>query len=339
MNFLKPFAAWVIALRANLFGWARFKLTLLYLIIITVIVLIFSILFYYTILDAVQVNLATTVTDALFQSVIMQDVSERSRNLIIVGDLLILLVAAILSYVLAGKTLQPIQTAMQLQRQFTADASHELRTPLTILKTNLEVALQHRTLSNHQLRNMMQSDLEEVNRLVHITEQLLTLLKQTDATTSLQLTPVMLNTTCQHVLQKLQLVAQQNHITLMLAKSDSGIILANPSAIEAILFNLLQNALDYTPADGKITVTIEQHGQSMHLQVQDTGCGIAAEHLPHLFNRFYKVDQARNYKIGGAGLGLAIVKNLVQQQSGVIQVNSIVGVGTTITVIWPLYTI
>lgn len=327
--------AWVIALKANVFWWARFKLTLLYVLIITVIVSLFSILFYYTILDAIEANLAQSLADPFFQVVIFRDVSERARNLIIIADGLILILSAILSYFLAGRTLRPIQTAMQLQHQFTADASHELRTPLAILKTDMEVALRQTNWQVADLHRILRSDLEEVNRLARLAEQLLFLLKREDTSIIEAKQPIDLSEVAQHIVQKLQLIAAHKRITLQLTVADPGSVSGNRSQLEAVLLNLLQNALDYTPSSGRISVQVLAQVGTMQLVVQDSGSGIPQADLPHLFKRFYKADKARNYKVGGAGLGLAIVQAIVQEHQGTITIASVVSQGTTVTVHLP----
>lgn len=326
---------WGIALKANVFTWARIQLTALYLLIITVIVFLFSVLFYYTILDAIQANLAQTLADPLFKALIIEDVSNRAWNLIIVGDGLILSIAATLSYFLAGKTLRPIQTAVHLQRQFTADASHELRTPLTILKTDMEVALRQTEFQPEKIRALLRSDLEEVNRLARLAEQLLLVLKNDGLFSPNNATEIVLATVTDHVVQKFQVLAKEKQIHLTLHQKDMGTMLGTIHQVEAIILNLLQNALDYTPAHGSVHVAVQAEPTLLRLTVRDTGIGIASEDLPHLFQRFYKADKARNYKIGGAGLGLAIVHNLVQQHHGKITIQSTAGVGTTVTVLFP----
>lgn len=328
---------WVTALKVNIFVWAKLKLTLLYLLIIAVIITAFSILFYYTILDSIQTNLARTFMDKFFQEIIIHDISGRTRHLIIIGDMLILVIAVTLSYFLAGRTLRPIQTAMQLQQQFTADASHELRTPLTILKTDMEVALRQPDFQPAAMRQLLQSDLEEVNRLARLAEQLLTLFKHGDTTVVEPAAAVDVRDVANRIVQKLQAVAVQKQIILTMAVAETGIVLGHRHELEALLLNLIQNALDYTPAHGTIQICVTSQSTTLQLIVRDSGSGIAPEDLPHLFQRFYKTDKTRNHTIGGAGLGLAIVHAIVRQHHGDITIDSAPDKGTTVTVTLPRY--
>lgn len=337
-TFWKRCVAWVTGLRSNIFVWARLKLTLLYLLVMILILGVFSFLFYYSILEAIERNVARTFMDPLFQTIIIQNMSQQTRTLILVGDAVIFLTAAFSSYFLAGRTLRPIQDTMQLQQQFTADASHELRTPLTILKTDLEVALRQIDFQPHLTRSLLESNLEEVNRLVRLAEQLLSSLKDENSMNRQTVKPVVLSDIVRHMVQKLRTLAQEKRVNLSLEQARGGYVLGIQEQLEAVILNVVQNALDHTPPGGQVQVSVISEPHSLKLIIQDSGNGIPPADLPFIFERFYKADKTRESGRGGAGLGLAIVREIVQRHQGSIHVDSVVGQGTTIHMEFPRQT-
>lgn len=335
--FWQQYGAWVTALQTNLFVWARIKLTLLYLLVTTVIIGVFSLVFYYYILEAIQINIARTFMDEFFQAIIIQNVSQRTRNVILFGDFFILLIATATSYFLAGKTLRPIQKVMQLQQLFTADASHELRTPLTILKTDIEVSLRQIDFQAAPVRQLLESNLEEVNRLARLSEQLLLLLKSEGTPAESVKKAIILQNVVNHIIQKLQAVANEKHIRLTSQTADIGVLVGSREQIEAVLLNVIHNALAHVPNEGGIEVSVVSNPTALELTVRDSGSGIDPQDLPYVFQRFYKADKSRNPTQGGAGLGLAIVHEIVEQHHGQIHITSTLGKGTIVTVQFPRY--
>ena len=132
-------------------------------------------------------------------------------------------------------------------------------------------------------------------------------------------------------------MAEKRHQTLVLSLQDECDMYADRTKLQQVVYNLMENAFKYTQDGGKVTVTLQKSGCDAVLKVKDNGPGIAAEHLPHIFDRFYRVDKARSREAGGTGLGLAIVHQLVMLHGGEIHVESEVGKGTTFTVELPLH--
>jgi two-component system OmpR family sensor kinase len=236
--------------------------------------------------------------------------------------------------------LDRIQTAFNTQRRFIADASHELRTPLTAIRGNLDVL-------NRQANSRNSSpdpdyvealaDLRrESSRMGRLLEDLLTLARA-DAMSSfdsLRLRPCLLDELAAEVLRTASTLARGQRLEL---ESPSSLtVLADPDRLQQLLLILVDNALLHTPADGTVTVSISQSGDEALIAVSDTGPGIAPEHLPHLFDRFYRVDDARARISGGTGLGLAIAKAIAQSHHGDILVDSVVGKRSTFTVHLPV---
>lgn len=234
--------------------------------------------------------------------------------------------------------LERIADSFNRVRQFTGDASHELRTPLAILKGETEVAMRWAK-GEEELRATLASNLEEIDRMERITEDLLYLAKSETGEFRLTLARFSLN----DMLQDLYLVGNTLgdpkgiQVTLWLNVNEEVFIVADQMHLHRALLNLVTNAVKYTPDGGKVELSLDLgEDDAARICVRDTGIGIPEEHLPHIFERFYRVDEARNRSIGGTGLGLAIVKAIVTAHQGTIVVTSIPNRGSEFVVRLPL---
>jgi heavy metal sensor kinase len=225
-----------------------------------------------------------------------------------------------------------IQRVVEGQRRFVADAAHEIQTPLTALKGNLEVAFR-KTRNATEYRDILISNLGAVERLINLCRSLVTLarLAGQDAFTSAQ-PPVLLQPVLQELIDELTVLAQDRGITLALDVELALAVPVNKEQLQRVFFNLLDNALRHTPPGGVITVRAESDNDRTIIVVSDTGEGIPADHVPHIFERFYRADSARSRESGGVGLGLAIVKEIVETHHGEITVSSDLGRSTTFTI-------
>jgi heavy metal sensor kinase len=222
-------------------------------------------------------------------------------------------------------------------RQFTGDASHELRTPLAILKGETEVALRWAK-DPEELRRTLESNLEEIDRMGRILEDLLLLAKSEAGELRLTLTTFSLSDMLQDLYLQGRTLAEPKGIdfTLQLQVAEEVHLRGDELQLHRMLLNLISNGVKYTPPAGRVTLSLETRGEQAVVAVADSGIGIAEKHLPHIFDRFYRVDEARNREVGGTGLGLAIVKSIVEAHDGRIEVASIPGRGSTFTVHIPL---
>jgi len=216
-------------------------------------------------------------------------------------------------------------------RRFTADASHELRTPLTALRTEVEVAL-GKSLSLAEHRHLLGDILEELVRMSRLTDQLLTLSRRDAGVEHLTLEPLDLHSLVAGVVDAMQVLAEAKGVLLRLDGKGSVQVAADGGRLRQVFINLLDNALKYTPEGGTVAVRVEQQGQEATVVVEDTGIGIPPEHLPCIFDRFYRVDRARSRAEGGTGLGLSIARSIVVAHGGTIELASTSGRGTTCTV-------
>jgi heavy metal sensor kinase len=232
--------------------------------------------------------------------------------------------------------LDRLEAAHTTQQRFTADASHELRTPLTVLRGEIEVALR-KPRSAEEYREVLVSNKEEIERLSRLTENMLALahVDVGDGITQRELVNV--SELCSNVASRLQNLATERQITLHHEDTTTEPLSVNGDriALERVMLNLVENAVRYSPAGENVTVRVSKSPPWIEIQVIDTGGGIAPEHLPHLFERFYRVDKARSRVHGGSGLGLSIVKALVEAHDGSVSVTSQIGHGSTFTVRLP----
>lgn len=219
-------------------------------------------------------------------------------------------------------------------RRFTADASHEIRTPLTAIRTETEVALrQPLTVSEYQ--NLLGSILEECDRLGHLTDQLLTLAREDAGSKGAAREVVDLAALVQDVAETLRPVAENKGLRLHSETNGPMLVSGDNLGLRQVFFNVLDNAIKYTSPGGDVTVQLNQRDGEAVVTIRDTGIGIPAEHLPHVFDRFYRVDKARSRAEGGTGLGLSIARSTVVAHGGRIDLISAPGQGTTCTVSLP----
>ena len=218
-------------------------------------------------------------------------------------------------------------------RYFSADAAHELRTPLTILKGELEVALRSSP-AEEEYRRVLASCLEEVDRLSALVEDLLFLARSDSGAVNRPQTPVNLAEVLNDITPALQVLADAAGVFFSVVSSPTLWVQGNAPMLFRLMFNLGENAIKYTPAGGKVTITLSQHGQAAVLEVQDTGPGIAPEEQARIFDRFYRGDRARSR--GGTGLGLALARSIVLLHNGQMTVESQFDQGSCFRVVLPL---
>ncbi len=226
-----------------------------------------------------------------------------------------------------------LEAAYEQQRRFTSDASHELRTPLTRIKTSTSMALSEERSAPEYRKALVIAD-RAANGMQRIIEDLLLLARSDAGRLALRLETRDMAEVVRYALAQLPEDAA-GRITLDLPEEPLP-VRADVPHLARVFVNLLENALHYTPAEGEIRLTAHRRDGLVRVTVSDTGCGIAPEHLPHLFERFYRVDAARNRREGGTGLGLAISKSLVEAHGGILTADSEPGRGATFTVSLPL---
>jgi heavy metal sensor kinase len=220
-------------------------------------------------------------------------------------------------------------------RRFTADASHELRTPLTAIRTEVEVALAKPLgLTEHQ--QLLGSILEECDRLTRLTDQLLALAREDVRAARQAQERIDLVALVGEVAETMRPLADAKGLHVRVEASGVAAVCGDPARLREVFFNLIDNGIKYTPEGGEVGVRVDHNGLEAAVTVRDTGIGIPPEHVPHVFDGFYRVDKARSRAEGGTGLGLSIASSIVAAHGGRIELASTPGQGTTCTVRLPM---
>jgi two-component system heavy metal sensor histidine kinase CusS len=215
--------------------------------------------------------------------------------------------------------------------QFSADLAHELRTPIANILGEAQVALS-RDRASHEYREVIESSIAECERLSGIVDNLLFVARVDAAREPIERTRFDARAAVEKIATFYQAIAEDHHVAI--SCSGEGQIYADPALFERAVGNLVDNALRFTPKNGSIQIALSDHDADFEIAVSDNGCGIASEHLPRVFDRFYRAESARGSD--GAGLGLALVKSIVELHGGSATIESKFGRGTTVKLTFPL---
>ncbi|MEM9163766.1 MAG: HAMP domain-containing sensor histidine kinase [Cyanobacteria bacterium P01_F01_bin.4] len=275
------------------------------------------------------------------------EVSKPSRQLIIdlsFWSATAIVATAAIGWLLSGLAMAPVRDSYQQLKQFTADASHELRNPIAVIQTNVQVALSDPEPDVDFQQDQLQVIERLTRRLGRLVDNLLFLTRQDSGLVPMQRDPIDLATLLNEVVEEQQAIAQEKHIILSYQPDNSVQypLSGDRDQLIRLFTNLIANALLYTPSEGSIQVGLHPTklpgGLTYQVKIQDTGIGIDAEALAHVFDRFYRVDPARSRRSergDGSGLGLAIAKAIVTNHQGQIHISSKPDVGTTVKVLLP----
>jgi two-component system sensor histidine kinase CiaH len=332
---------------------ATVKLTLWYLGIIVLLSALFSVALYRessTQLDenaAHQRNAITRLplplefeqrrTDFL-QTLDNQLDQDRQRIILrlLVLNLATLLLGGAASYLLARRTLRPIEDSLEAQGRFTADASHELRTPLTAMRAEIEVALRQKQLTPAEARELLGSNLEEIAKLEALSASLLKLAHNGGELDPGAITNVPVADIFAEATKRFEKLAAERGVQVEATSGPQTVAGDRDSLVELVAI-LLDNAIKYSPADATITLASDLTAHSVRLSVADHGAGIAAADIEHIFDRFYRADRSRSKDhVNGYGLGLSIAKRIVDLHHGTITVDSVPDKGSTFRVKLPM---
>jgi heavy metal sensor kinase len=232
--------------------------------------------------------------------------------------------------------LDRIETSVKRITQFTADASHDLRTPLALIRTNAELALR-RPRSESEYQESLCRILATSEETTELIEKLLMLARADANVAQFRLEPVSLYPVLQHVAQKANVLALGKGIAFSQSVVPySHTVMGEEAALERLFLSVLDNAVKYTPAGGQVSLGFRLANGRAAIEIADSGIGIEAKDLPHVFERFYRADQVRSRETRGSGLGLAIAKWIVERHAGSIALQSEAGQGTRVTINIPL---
>lgn len=333
-----------------MFQSARIKLTAWYLLIIMLISIVFSVAFY---------NVATLELQRIIRRAEMEQFRgnnlflppylrnfpsveelEQSKNnlkiMLIIINGVILVLAGGAGYILAGRTLQPIQNMVDEQNRFITDASHELRTPLTALRSEMEASLLENNLTDTKAKKLVESNLEEVNNLQLLSDNLLQLVQYQTNNKKNEFQKISLLQVVEDALKKVTSLAKAKKIIIN-NEIDDIILYGNSQSLIQLFIILFDNAIKYSPKESSIFLTSKKLDHAISIEVTDQGMGIDKKDIPHIFNRFYRADKSRTKSdIPGYGLGLAIAKKITEEHQGTIRVKTKVNKGTTFILHFPL---
>ncbi len=228
-----------------------------------------------------------------------------------------------------------LDASFQQVRRFSADASHELRTPLTVMRGETELALR-RPRSAEDYRLVLESSLEEIDRVSRIVDDLLFLSRADLGQVPMQSAPVRLDTLLQDIQQQASVLGQDRQIQVTAGPLEPVTVLGDELRLRELLLNLVDNAVAYSKPGGTVELRLTQDRKEARLTVADSGIGIPPEERARIFDRFYRTDAARAHSKKGTGLGLAICKWIAESHKGRIEVESAAGEGSRFTVILPL---
>ncbi|MEI1377717.1 HAMP domain-containing sensor histidine kinase [Nostoc sp. UHCC 0926] len=250
------------------------------------------------------------------------------------GIIITLVLSSIGGILLTRQAMQPIEESFQRLKQFTADASHELRSPLMAIKINAELPLEYPEEIGPKDAEKFQAIASATNQMTRLTEDLL-MLARTDRVSNQNRDTLNLTSILENLIQLYKPQAEAKQINLTSQLIGNLQLIGDSVQLTRLFTNLVENALHYTPSGGVVEIKISRVGSQLYVNVQDTGVGIAPEHIDKVFERFWRADQSRSYWSGGSGLGLAIAQAIVQNHSGLISVTSQLGVGSCFTVRLP----
>jgi len=225
-----------------------------------------------------------------------------------------------------------------VRRDFVANVSHELKTPITLIKGFVETLQQGALENREETERFLKIMAKQVDRLNAIIEDLLSLsrLEQASGKPEIALEKISLRRILESAICDSELKAREKNTAIQLNCTNEPEVLANPDLLGQAVLNLVDNALKYSEPNSKIEIEVLENEAEIVISIQDWGCGIDSSHLPRLFERFYRVDQARSRQLGGTGLGLAIVKHIAQAHKGSVSVKSTLGKGSRFSIHLPI---
>jgi two-component system, OmpR family, sensor kinase len=235
-----------------------------------------------------------------------------------------------------NRMIERLEESFQQINRFSADASHELRTPLTVLQGELESIARNSSNLPAEIRDTIGSALEETHRLTKIVENLLAISRLEAGDARKQRERLDFAELARNTADQMRLLAEEKHIHLDCNGAEAVEVDADPARLKQVVVNLLDNAIKYTPESGRVSISVMKQDGRAVFEIADTGIGISPDDLPHIFDRFYRADEARSRQMGGTGLGLSIVRSICLAHEGQVKVESIEGQGSVFHIQLPL---
>ena len=256
--------------------------------------------------------------------------------LIVSGGIISVVGIVLAGFLLAKRAMFPIQAAWEKQQQFVSDVSHELRSPLTGIYSNAELMLRYPDKCIRDECHRINTIMQEAKRMTKLIASLLTLARSDSGKSDLRLGLINLSNMVNEVLDHFEVFKELHSVRLAAHIEPNVEVIGDKDRLHQLLVILLDNAFKFTPAGGQVAVDCRIVNKQALISVCDTGVGIVPEHIPRIFDRFFRGDKSRSRNAGGTGLGLAIAKWIVEKHGGKIVVKSAVGTGTNFIVSFPI---
>jgi signal transduction histidine kinase len=332
------------------FKEAKIKLTIFYSILFLVLFWVFSFGLYFWISNSFGENYISQVqeqkqvgqfegefddkNEEMLLNIAGEVAITKLRNMLLILNGGFLIIIPVVAWVLTRRTLTPVQEIHEQQKQFVSDVSHELRTPLSIMSGEIEIALRKSRKTNEYIQ-VLTSSKQELGHLIGLVENLLFLAREDQKAISLQSEKVDLTDILNNVISTLKEKINKKKIIIKLKPADESItIIGQASMLRQLFFNIIDNAIIYTPENGKVNIALSTNTNHVIIKVKDTGIGITPQEQKKVFERFYRVGSSRS-QTKGYGLGLAICQSIVRIHKGYINIASKLGKGTTVTIYLP----
>jgi len=332
-QFVELVTKWKVGNNTDEFFWARIRLTFYYSLTAVVILGGSSIMLYNTILS----NLSTSIWDTVPDDTIAQAIADRAQDILLnrflTIDIAIVFLVVILGYLLTYKTLEPIKLNMKKQKRFIADASHELRTPIAVIISGLEVNLNNKKLDLIAAKKTLEDTLNEMREFSKLSNNLLDISKY-DTAIQIEYEPVRMDELVKSIIEKNKNIAFDKEIKIESKIELPAIVKGNKIELGRVIYNILDNAIKYTPKGGEIVVSDKISSNRYIITISDSGCGISKDIIDKIFDSFFRGDVSRN--TNGAGLGLTLSKKIVENHKGTISIKSIENKGTNVIISLPI---
>jgi len=325
---------WKASFKRDEFFVARLRLTFYYSLTAIIILGGSSLILYNVILS----NLTQSINENILlgpdiSQAILDNAQDILRSRFLTIDAILIFFIIILGFLLTQKTLQPIKTNMEKQKRFIADASHELRTPVAVAISGLEVTLSNKNLDLPLAKKTLENTLVEMRDFSLLSNHLLDISKY-DAQVKFKHEPFSINELVKSIGEKMRHLAKDKSINLIMKLEFEATIKGNKMELGRVFYNILDNAVKYTPQNGTIEITDKISSNKYIVTISDTGSGISTETMNKIFDPFFRGDASR--QAGGAGLGLTLAKKIIENHNGSIVVRSEIGKGTSFIISLPI---
>lgn len=331
-QFVESVTKWKFS-KADEFSRARLKLTFYYSITAIVILGFASLILYNTILTNFTFSIMENVIDGTIAQTIIDRAQDILLNRFLTIDAIIMILIIIIEFFLTHKTLEPIRVNMQRQKRFIADASHELRTPTAIVISGLEVALSNKKLDFSTAKRTLENTLDEMREFSQLSNTLLDI-SRNDSKTKIKYESINIDELLKSMVEKNKNLALLKEINIENRIEKDAIVFGNKIDLSRVFYNILDNAIKYTPHNGKIEVSDKIASDKYIVTISNTGNGISKDIIDKIFDPFFRGDSSRNTE--GAGLGLTLSKKIILNHKGTISINSEENKGTNVIISLPI---